>query len=52
MVFTTLLDLSYTAFMLPLAFAFGFNHGHTDFTCFSLGIGLIFTLDLFIMLHR
>lgn len=46
-----LLDLTYTAILLPLAFAFGL-HARPGWLAASLGLGFLFTLDLLVILHR
>ncbi|KAI8467131.1 MAG: hypothetical protein J3K34DRAFT_44594 [Monoraphidium minutum] len=46
-----LLDLTYTAILLPLAFAFGLN-ARPGWLAGSLGLGFLFTLDMGVMLHR
>jgi hypothetical protein len=45
------LDLSYTAILLPLAFAFRLN-AEPGWLAVSLAVGLVFTADLGVMLHR
>ncbi|GBF97890.1 voltage-gated potassium channel [Raphidocelis subcapitata] len=46
-----LLDLTYTAVLLPLAFAFS-AYSDPQWLAFSLFVGILFTLDLVVMLHR
>jgi hypothetical protein len=48
---TLFLDLTYTAILLPLAFAFGLNQDKAMATV-SLTLGFLFTADMGVMLHR
>jgi hypothetical protein len=46
-----LADLTYTAILLPLAFAFGL-HAVPAYRAASVTLGLMFTADMAVMLHR
>ena len=46
-----LLDLTYTAVLLPLAFGFRLNKEH-GWLELSILVGLLFSLDMLVVLHR
>lgn len=46
-----LLDLTYTAILLPLAFAFDL-YDYPPYLAASVTIGFLFTIDMGVMLHR
>jgi hypothetical protein len=48
-----LVDMSYTAVLLPLMFAFGLLHpGSGQYYWLSVAVGFLFLADLVVVLHR